>query len=501
MAARIKMLSEGTLFVLMLACVTLLSSGAEGQLGPDGSPITTSDYRVDLTRGVVVSTSRVVGLSGAATSLAQGVEGGLQNPAAVAYRGPQWPEWYDYWLALGLTYPFQSGDFYNSGRVLGQGEDINESTFFLIPGAYFQLWHLGIGLTIDSQFIRLEGVVNPETMQRETLHLRFTTFHLQAGYGFLDGQLILGGGLRILRERAFQSRRIVSDGDAFSTIGLGAEVGLMFRPHHERWTLGASLFPTIRTGLRSRGNGTETPDGDIVVGDFYLPSATEIPTTGSVGFSYQFGPRPPNPPWIGEEDLAGPELERLDRRKATLKEKEQKEVAAAKARGGPDVDVCVQALRQRYARKYAELKKSRKEMKRLAWDILRKQFRWNWPRRYYLLTADLWFNGRVPNGVGVESLLFQTVQRSGEKMTVSPRIGFETEAVPTRLKVRAGTYMEPSRFAQSKLRVHGTLGFDVSLFRWNVFGIWPADYRWQISAALDVARSYASFSFGIGGWY
>jgi len=86
---------------------------------PDGTPITTSDYTIDLTRGAVVSTSRVVGLSGAATSLAQGVEGGLQNPAAVAYRGHQWPEWYDYWLALGVTYPFDAGDFYNSGRAAG----------------------------------------------------------------------------------------------------------------------------------------------------------------------------------------------------------------------------------------------------------------------------------------------------------------------------------------------------------------------------------------------
>ena len=275
----------------------------------------------------------------------------------------------------------------------------------------------------------------------------------------------------------------------------------MFRPHHKRWTLGASVFPKIRTGLRERGNVETNPEGDILVGDIYLPRASEIPTTGSVGFSYQFGPRPTNPPWIGEEKLAAPELERLDRRKAVLKEKEQKELAAVKARGGPDVDVCTRAVERKYARKYAEIQRSRKEMTQLAWDILRKRYRWTWPRRYSLLTADLWVNGRVSTGVGLESFLFQTVQRSGENITVSPRIGFETEAVPTRLKVRGGTYLEPSRFAQSKLRVHGTLGFDLSLFRWNVFGIWPADYRWQLSAALDASRSYASFSFGIGGWY
>ena len=498
---RTKRPNKTALVLLALLGSVGLSARAAGQLGPDGSPITTSNYTVDLTRGVVISTSRVIGLSGAATSLAQGVEGGLQNPAAVAYRGPQWPDWYDYWLALGSTFPFQSGDFYNSGRVLGNTGAVSNDTFFLIPGAYFQMWNLGIGLTIDSQFIRLKGVVNPATMEQETLRLRFTTFHIQAGYGFFNGQLILGGGLRILRQRAFQSKRIVSDGDVYKTLGLGAEVGLILRPHHKRWSLGASVFPTISTGVGTKGNITPNPDGDIVVGDFFLPRSTKIPTTGSVGFSYQFGPRPPNPPWVSAEALAADELERLDRRKRAAKEAEQEEIAAVRARGGPDVELCVQAVEQRYARKYARIKQSRKETRKLAWDMLRKQYRWGWPRRYYLLTADLWFNGRVDNGVGVESLLFQTVQRSGEKITVSPRVGFETEAVPTRMKIRAGTYLEPTRFAQSTPRIHGTLGFDISLFKWNVFGLWPDDYRWQVSAALDLARKYTSFSVGIGGWY
>ena len=490
------------LAVCALAGVSWFAVKAEAQLGPDGTPITTSHYSVDLSRGVVVSTSRVVGLSGAASSLAQGVEGGLQNPSAVAYRGPQWPDWYDYWLALGVTYPFQSGDFYNSGRVVGSDDQIAEdSTFFLIPGVYWQMWNLGIGFTIDSQFIKLTSVPDPLGNAQDTLRLRFTTFHIQGGYGFLDGQLILGAGLRILRQRAYLSSDLSSDGDLHQTLGLGAEVGMMFKPHYKRWSLGGSLFPEMSTGLRNRGNVMETPDGDIVIGSFYLPSNTKIPTTGSVGFSYQFGPRPSNPPWISAENLAAAELERLDRRKAGFEKQERKAIAEAKARGGPDLEICLRAIQQRYARRYAALREQRKELKKIAWEQLRKQYRWGWPRRYYLLTADLWFNGRVANGVGVESLLFQTVQRSGEKVSVSPRLGFETEVWPTRMKLRAGSYLEPSRFAESKPRLHGTLGFDISLFKWNVFGLWPDDYRWQISAALDLARAYGSFSVGVGGWY
>ncbi|MGB5223248.1 MAG: hypothetical protein WBN60_19610, partial [Polyangiales bacterium] len=368
-------------------------------------------------------------------------------------------------------------------------------------GAYWQMWNLGIGLTIDAQFIKLTSTPDPTGNAQDTLRLRFTTFHIQAGYGFLDGQLVLGAGLRILRQRAYVSPNLGSDGDLYTTLGLGAEVGVMFRPHYKRWSLGASLFPKMSTGLRNRGNAMETPDGDIVVGDYYLPRDTTIPTTGSIGFSYQLGPRPSNPPWISAEKLAAADLERFDRRKQRLKEAEEAAIAEARARGGPDLDICVRAIEQRYARRYAELEQARKEIKKVAWEQLRRRYRLGWPRRYYLLTTDLWFNGRVTNGVGVESFLFQTVQRSGESITISPRLGFETEVWPSRMKLRAGTYLEPSRFANSTARVHGTLGFDLSVLKWNVFGLWPDDYRWQISAALDLARAYASFSFGIGGWY
>lgn len=490
-----------------MTCLLLMAAGwvhaaAAAQLGPDGAPITTSDYAIDLTRGVVIGTSRVTGLSGAATSLAEGVEGGLQNPSAVAYRGPQWPDWYDYWLALGTTYPFESGDFYNSGRVVGDsGRIADDSTFFLIPGAYFQMWNLGIGLTIDAQFVKIEGAIDPVTMDQETLRLRFTVFHLQAGYGFLDGQLIIGGGLRILRQRTYLSARLPSDGDSYKTLGLGAELGVMFKPHHKRWSLGASLFPQISTGVRERQDASQTSDGDIVVGDFYVPRSTRIPTIGSVGFSYQFGLRPSNPPWISAEKLAAHDLERLEHRKRAAEQDERDEIDRLRAHGGPDVEICIQAVKQRYARKYAEIKKSRKQIKKVAWEMLRLQYRQGWPRRYYLLSADLRFDGRVDNAVGVESFIFQTVQRSGERVTVSPRIGFETEVWPTRMKLRGGSYLEPSRFAESTFRIHGTLGLDIKLFKWNVFGLWPDDYRWQVTAAIDIARDYGAFSAGIGGWY
>jgi hypothetical protein len=489
---------------VILALMMSPARVARAQLGADGTPITTSDYTVDLSRGPVISTSRVTGLSGAATAIAEGVEGGLQNPAAVAWRGPQWPDWYDYWLAFGITYPFDTGDFYNSGNVTGGDPSARDDAEFLffIPGAYWQMWNFGLGLTVDSQRVTLDGLSNASGAEPDRLRLRFTTFHIQLGYGFFDGQLILGAGLRLLRERILVGEKALGKEDeAYAALGLGSELGVMFRPHGKRYRLGASFYPSIDTGGQRRGNAEVDEDGNIVVDGIYLPKNTELPHTGAVGFAYQFGPRPTNPPWIDVKDFAAEDLARLARREAELRRAEEGELAAVRARGGPDLEACLADVRSRYAQKYDRVDQQRKDIEYAAWKTLRERYRNEWPRWYFLITTDLQITGRVRQGVGVESFIFQTVQRSGQNVTVSPKLGVETEAWPKRLKLRAGTYMEPSRFAASEARWHGTFGADLRVLNWDVFGLWPEDYLWQISTALDFAPGYRAVSLGIGGWY
>ena len=123
------------------------------------------------------------------------------------------------------------------------------------------------------------------------------------------------------------------------------------------------------------------------------------------------------------------------------------------------------------------------------------------PQRYLLLSAALLISGPAKEAVGVDSFLAQEVNRSGEKVVYSPRLGAESEVWPGLVKLRAGTYLEPSRFRTSSARVHGTFGFDVRLLRWNVFGLWPDDYLWRISASADAAERYLIWGLSIGGWY
>ncbi len=91
--------------------------------------------------------------------------------------------------------------------------------------------------------------------------------------------------------------------------------------------------------------------------------------------------------------------------------------------------------------------------------------------------------GSVDNAVGVESLRNQVVNRSGEWLVASPRLGSEVEVIPDWVRLRSGVYLEPTRFTTSTVRAHYTGGFDLALGVWNVFGLWPDDYRWRIGAA------------------
>ncbi len=67
--------------------------------------------------------------------------------------------------------------------------------------------------------------------------------------------------------------------------------------------------------------------------------------------------------------------------------------------------------------------------------------------------------------------------------------------------MRAGSYWEPSRSAETNDRLHGTLGFDVKLFTWDVFGLVGDFDSWQLSVAGDISREYLNTAFSIGFWH
>jgi hypothetical protein len=486
---------------LLLSIQALLlgagSARADGPIGPNGQPITTSSYAIDLTRGPVLSSSRATGLAGAFTAIAEGAEGGLSNPAAVSNRYAASADWWDYWLAFGFTYPIANGDFFNSGNYLKSSGEIPESSFwFLNPGLYVQLWGLGFGLDMDIQQLTAKSTAAGDT-EPTTVHLTLITNHVQVGYLFFDGQLSLGGGLTILREVVSTSMNRSDRQSVFDSVGFGGEVGALVRPNDQQWRIGAGFYSAVVT----HGSGTADASGDVVVDSVYYPKSAVRPWQGNLAFAYQFGKRPLNPRFVYVEQQARIPLAELAAREREAHEAHERRVATLRAAHAADLLTALADEARAYSEQQKKFEAERSDIRKTAWREIRARVRTEWERFYVLALAELALTGQVDNGVGVESFLVQTVQRSGEKLTATPRLAVESEVWPNQIKVRTGTYLEPTRFAQSSARLHWTVGVDIKVLHWAVFGVWPEDYLWQVSTAFDIARDYSAFSLSLNGWY
>ena len=82
----------------------------------------------------------------------------------------------------------------------------------------------------------------------------------------------------------------------------------------------------------------------------------------------------------------------------------------------------------------------------------------NWPREKILVVASVLVTGASTNAIALEDFFDQELERYGDHLTVSPRVGIEAEPVKDYLKGRVGTYLEPSRFDGVSALQHFTDG-------------------------------------------
>jgi hypothetical protein len=422
--------------------------------GP-GERIQTSDYSLDLFQGPVLAGSRITGLAGAYSALAEGAEGHSFNAAAPVVRTPYSMRRTDWDATAGVTFPSSvSGtDFDNNGRTgFTYGNFV-----FLTAGGQIQDRRAGVGATVNLQQYQLSGVDAAGVVPNEqvtSVVLRYGRGNLVGGYSFFDDQLYVGGGLRAA-VLALVDSKLGAEKELFSATGFGAEAGAVWAPKE---------LP-VRTGLtlRTPAEGKADPasrigadqNGDRKIGSTFLPSTIFLPWEIEAGAATQLGPRPLNPGWTNPESFTEEEL-------------------AAQAVEGES--------RAATAKRLAKLR----------YDSL--------PRKKLLITSSVLITGPTKNAVGFESFLAQQVDRSGERVSVMPRLGLEGELVPGWLQLRGGSYLEPSRFRGVAPRPHGTFGFDVKTFSWDVFGLLDAGTYFRVSSAVDVSRQYFGWTLGAGVW-
>jgi hypothetical protein len=458
--------------VTLAACfvvVSLCGPAAAQSLTPGG-------FEIDVHNGPVLGSSRMIGLGGAYSAVAADASGVAWNPASYASRELWETSWFAWDVSAGILLPSTTssrGDFDNNGDAsVGYG------------GFLYGDLALGVQLGAFGFGVLLRSFAYEAQVGEQNVSVGLTTGNYGLGYGFLDGQVVVGGGARTA---AFTVR---TGGEALLQLaGTAPEIGAQVRLAGRPWRIGAAY----RAGL----SVDYEPTGAAAAIARPRPRAAHLPWELQLGVAYQFGDRPLNRRFIDPgraEDALAARYEA--RRRARVREQLQRERAAGRTVGTEPTDPRWLAEEaDRVVAEDAELERD------VAYAALRRAAELRaLSRRYVLVTGEVVVTGATRDGIGLEGYLWGRPDPAGRNVTTSVRLGVELEPWFERLKLRAGGYFEPSRFAGVAGRMHATAGIDVRLGAWDLFGLAP-DTSWRVSLVADVARRYFDWGVGIGVWH
>ncbi len=426
-------------------------------------PLQDGEYVLEYAPGVIAGTSRIRGLGGAFTALASGVDAIPWNPAAYASRELWENDWFEWEVGLGLSVAVIGNDYFNSGRPL---RDVSPDIVFADLGFRMQFADLGIG-----GLLKVQSLSIPAGPDSAALELVLSTLHAGGGYQLFKGQLVAGVGIRAAIMSAEDAHAV----KLISFTGLGLEAGAMLRLGDEPWRLGVAFRSTVRSQIE-RVNDEASATG------LAFPKEVTLPWEVQAGFAYQLGERPLNRKWhkklrshksttavlrdclkLPSDELCPPTMSSEAEAFAALPETEQRAV----------VDAHLDALR-------------------VARDMVRGQ--------YVLISSEVLIQGPTHNATNLEGFVLGSRIVAGDDVTVGVRLGVEAEVIEDWLRIRGGSYLEPSRVQGRSLRPHGTLGFDLKLFTWDLFEL-VDPFSIRLSTAGDVAKDYLNVGLSIGFWH
>lgn len=265
---------EGVRF-LAAGLAFLLLTGLAAHARAEEGEATEEPHTIDTVRGTIQGSTRFIGLGGAFVALAEDTEGVPINPASVAVRLPYSWDAFSY----GFGVDFSVGTWLPKNDVYNVPEDTeaeNNGTLFGSLAAIVNVRHFGVGLSAEAEqndvSTRTQGVSKDRTGS-------FGLVHLDAAYGYFEGQLLLGAGLRVVG-MSFDG----NDGGSLLTAGVGYKAGFIIKPTGTNFRLGVAIQQPINAELEGEA-GEE-------------PTAVHIPWTASAGLAIQLSGRELNRPFI-----------------------------------------------------------------------------------------------------------------------------------------------------------------------------------------------------------
>lgn len=396
-------------------------------------------------------------------------------------------------IDAGISLPgaFTTMDYDNHGP--NQTDSVNNFVYANF-GARVELGEIGIAATAD--------LLHYTVVSHGGLDVTAGRYHVLAAYGIADNQIVVGAGFRAVTMQlsAGGGSNIVETFnpiDASLTMsGLGPEVGFIVKPNDLPFRIGATFRSTVDGSSLGGGQTTTDQNGVVRSGGVIVPDTITLPWELEAGFALQLGPRPLNPKWKNPHDEDAAVTRRIEAARA----RRAKEYLAILA----EIVPTHRAIREAELREQEAAIRVIEDQQLSAVDAQLKAERRaryeNWPREKILVMASVLVTGSSTNAIALEDFFDQTLGKYGESVTLSPRVGIEAEPIRNYLKGRVGTYLEPSRFYGTAARQHFTTGFDIKLFKWECFGLFPGQV-WRISGAADVAPRYTDWGLSVGAWH
>ena len=248
------------------------------------------EAHIELSRGPVAGSARVVGLGGAYSSIGEGLAGMSLNPATLGNRNHRMKRWWDWDAGAGLSFlPLDDTDYENDG----QANTAVESQQIWQVGAMLQAGHLGFGWHWASRVYKVDRLGSHQAEFNFDEHLLGMGYHLER-IGLSIGLSGIIESTRIdLQERGdfFDTTEASAKlGGTFDGGFSGFQVGAIYRPVNEPYRLGMSLRMTSEQTPLDEIDGEAFDERNVAV-----PNTVRSPTELRLGASWQFG-KPYNPP-------------------------------------------------------------------------------------------------------------------------------------------------------------------------------------------------------------
>lgn len=267
-------------FLPLITCFAASTAVAE----PETSPITTSNYSIELYDGVAIGNTAVVGMGGATVALAIGTSGTLFNPSAPAVKPTTDTDTWSWDYHLDYLNGSLSTDYDNNGLPLAgaTGADAQAGTSVLTLGFGLRFGEWAGAVTATNQSVPVaDAMYTLPGGGTAPLVANVLRFQLALARWFDRLDTAIGASVQLAQFS--MNPDCTGDGcdTVFSVDGAGLELGATFVPRQQSFRIGAALASPI-----AGGNVSGCDPMDCV--GWILPQKIVSPWRLAVGGSYRF---------------------------------------------------------------------------------------------------------------------------------------------------------------------------------------------------------------------